>query len=160
MAGIVLSGVSAIPLNAELAWLIKWTGAENSVHLRGWPLSPWATWLISVRDALATVDMRYPFLAYGTDWLAFGHFVSAIAFVGLLRDPLRNRWLIDFGLIACALVIPYALVFGALRGIPIGWRMIDCSFGICGAIPLWRCRALVNELERAQSVSSRTPPVG
>ena len=51
-------------------------------------------------------------LFYSTDWLAFGHFVIAIAFVGALRDPVRNRWLFDFGLIACVLVVPYAVVFG------------------------------------------------
>jgi hypothetical protein len=36
---------------------------------------------------------RFPFVTYGTDWLAFGHFVIALAFVGALRDPVRNRWL-------------------------------------------------------------------
>ena len=62
------------------------------------------------------------------DWLAFGHIVIAVAFLGAWRDPVGNRWLFDFGLIACVLVIPWALVFGALRGIPWWWRLIDCSF--------------------------------
>lgn len=64
----------------------------------------------------------------------------------LLR--VRNRWLFDFGLIACVLVIPYALVFGGLRGIPIWWRLIDCSFGVIGFIPLWFCRKWGIQLER------------
>jgi hypothetical protein len=59
----------------------------------------------------------------------------------------RNRWLFDFGLIACVLVIPYALIFGGVRGIPIWWRMIDASFGIFGAIPLLLCRRMVTQLE-------------
>ena len=78
----------------------------------------------------------------------FGHFVVAIAFIGALRDPLRNRWLFDFGLMACALVIPYALAFGGLRGIPIWWRLMDGSFGVFGFIPLWFCRQWTAELEQ------------
>lgn len=71
--------------------------------------------------------------------MAFGHFVIAIVFIGAWRDPVRNIWLFEFGLIACALVIPYALIFGAVRGIPMWWRLIDCSFGVFGAMPLWLC---------------------
>jgi hypothetical protein len=73
--------------------------------------------VLDVQAALAQTQAQHPFLFYGTDWLAFGHFVIAIAFIGALRDPVRHRWLFDFGLIACVLVIPYALVFGGLRGI-------------------------------------------
>jgi hypothetical protein len=90
----------------------------------------------------------FPFLFYGTDWLAFGHFVIAIAFIGTLKDPVRNRWLFDFGLIACALVIPFALVMGGVRGIPLWWRLVDCLFGIFGAVPLWLCRKWTLELEQ------------
>ena len=75
-------------------------------------------------DALTQTQLQHPLLFYGTDWLAFGHFVIAIAFIGALRDPVRNRWLLDFGLIACGLVIPFALVFGGRRGIPFWWRLI------------------------------------
>ncbi|MDB6032636.1 MAG: hypothetical protein JWM16_2974, partial [Verrucomicrobiales bacterium] len=33
-------------------------------------------------------------------------------------------------MIACVAIIPYAFVFGAVRQIPIWWRLIDCSFGV------------------------------
>ncbi len=145
---LVLSGATAIPLESELNWLVNWTGAERMVLT---PTPDWPVWLIQVRDALQDTNSKYPFLAYGTDWLAFGHFVIAIAFVGPLLDPVRNRWLIDFGLIACALVLPYALIFGELRGIPISWRCIDCSFGLFGALPLFLCRRAVIKLERIQN---------
>lgn len=69
---------------------------------------------------------------YGTDWLAFGHVVIALAFIGPLRDPWRNRWVAEWGILACVLVIPWALVFGPLRGIPFFWRLIDASFGFGG----------------------------
>ena len=105
-------------------------------------------WLGKVHTALTDTETRYPFLFYGTDWLAFGHFVIAMVFIGVLRDPVRNRWLFDFGLLACVLVVPYAFVFGGLRGIPVWWRLIDCSFGVFGFIPLWFCRRWALELER------------
>ena len=74
----------------------------------------------------------------------------AIAFIGPLRDPIRNRWVIDFGIIACALVIPLALICGSLRGIPVYWRLIDCSFGLAGVLPLWWCRKMIDRLERIE----------
>lgn len=138
--GLVLSGATAIPLQNELNLLVNFLGSNGES-------SELARWLLRVRDALAQTQAQCPFLFYGTDWLAFGHFIIAIAFVGALRDPIRNRWLFDFGLIACVLVIPYALVFGGVRGIPFWWRLIDCSFGVFGVFPLWFCREWSRELE-------------
>jgi hypothetical protein len=64
----------------------------------------------------------------------------ALAFVGALKDPWRNEWLITFGLIACILVIPMAIVAGAFRAIPLAWRLIDCTFGVFGMFPLLAVR--------------------
>ncbi len=135
--GLVLSGVTAIPLEWELSAAARWVGTGNSELCR---------WLQRVQMGLRETDARYPFLAYGTDWLAFGHIVIAIAFIGPLCDPLRNRWVITFGLIACVLVIPWAFIFGALRGIPFFWRLIDCSFGVAGFVPLWLVRRDIDAL--------------
>lgn len=131
--GLFNIGVTAIPLLQETSWLVQ---------IFNMP------WLLRVHAALEQTQSQFPFLFYGTDWLAFGHIVIAIAFIGAWRDPVRNRWLFDFGLIACALVVPYALVFGAWRGIPLWWRLVDCSFGVFGSIPLWLCRRWACELER------------
>lgn len=68
---------------------------------------------------------------------------------------MRNVWVVDFGMIACLLVIPWAMVFGGLRGIPIGWRLIDCSFGIVGIVPLWFARGAIRELRAIESTSAR-----
>jgi hypothetical protein len=75
-------------------------------------------------------------MAYGTDWLAFAHLVIAVAFWGPLRDPVRNVWVVQFGMIACLAVIPLALIAGPIRGIPVWWRLIDISFGVVGLVPL------------------------
>ena len=141
IVGLVASGVTAIPLPGELNLLVNLLGPAAG------------QWLMRVQGALTQTQEQYPCLFYGTDWLAFGHFVIAIAFLGALRDPVRNRWLFDFGLIACVLVIPYALMFGGWRGIPFWWRLIDCSFGVLGFILLWLCRKWTAELERSFSPS-------
>jgi hypothetical protein len=142
--GLVVSGATAIPLPGELNLLANFLGTKGEA-------SEMAQWLLRIRDALAQTQAQHPFLFYGTDWLAFGHFVIAIAFIGALRDPVRNRWLFDFGLIACGLVVPFAFIFGGLRGIPIWWRLIDCSFGVFGFVPLWFCRKWARELEKLGS---------
>jgi hypothetical protein len=149
IAGLVLSGATAIPLRWEVDGLIRLWKAEELTSQADGDLDFGTHWLFEVRNALDRVEGTNPFLFYGTDWLAFGHFVIAIAFIGALRDPVRNRWLFDFGLIACVLVIPYALVFGAVRGIPFWWRLVDCSFGVGGAIPLWLCRKWTGQLAAA-----------
>ena len=145
IGGLVLSGATAIPLETELAWLARTFGVDSTTRIprdRGFHGWIWEVWM-SLRETKA----QYPFLFYGTDWLAFGHFAIAIAFIGAWREPVRNRWLYDFGMIACGLVIPYAFVFGGLRGIPLWWRLMDCWFGVFGFIPLWFCRRWANALE-------------
>ncbi len=143
IVGLFLSGATAIPLQGELDLLANLLCSNGEA-------SDIARWLLRVRDALAQTQSQHPFLFYGTDWLAFGHFAIAIVFMGALRDPVRNKWLFDFGLIACVLVVPYALVFGGLRGIPLWWRLIDCSFGVFGFMPLWFCRKWAKELEQGK----------
>lgn len=142
--GLVVSGVTAIPLNWELDLLANWFGLEGRTSANA--TSEPGRWLLTAREALQDVNAKHPLLFYGTDWLAFGHFVIALAFVGALRDPVRNEWLFTFGMIACGLVIPYALLFGAIRSIPVWWRLIDCSFGVFGFVPLWLCRKWTREL--------------
>jgi hypothetical protein len=146
--GLVLSGATAIPLTTELDFLVRVTGAADYAQAAPTKGPIWAVWLLKVQTALHEAVSTHPFLAYGTDWLAFGLFGIAIAFVGALRDPVRNSWLFTFGMITCVLVLPYAFVFGAVRGIPVWWRLVDCSFGVFGLIPLWLCKRWSAELER------------
>ncbi|HUM46348.1 MAG TPA: hypothetical protein PLD84_05440, partial [Chitinophagales bacterium] len=98
-------------------------------------------------------DSTYPFMAYGTDWLAFAHIVIAIAFLGPYKDPIKNSWVIDWGLINCILVIPLALIAGPIRDIPFFHQLIDCSFGIIGFIILFICRNLIVQLREYNEAS-------
>jgi hypothetical protein len=146
IAGLILSGVTAFPLQTEVGWLACVVHAEAlraTAEFIG--LGPW---IDRVNEGLSATNARYPFLAYGTDWLAFAHLVIAVAFIGPFIDPVRNKWVIRFGLIACAGVVPLALIAGPIRGIPLGWRLIDCSFGVIGSIPLLICRRSILALER------------
>jgi hypothetical protein len=144
MLGLVLSGLTAFPLKRELEAVASMRGLDHADATS--VLGPLDTWLVRIRDGLRDVYGRDPWMAYGTDWLAFAHLVIAVFFVGPLVDPVRNVWVIRAGLIACALVLPLALICGPIRHIPLGWRLIDCSFGVLGAIPLGYCLILTNRL--------------
>lgn len=146
IAGLLLSGVTAFPLQTELGWLVA-AFRSPALHSFG-ESTQLLPWLERVNAALIDTNARYPFFSYGTDWLGFAHLVIAAAFVGPYIDPVRNKWVITFGLIACAGVIPLAFIAGPIRGIPYGWRLIDSSFGVIGCIPLLICRTLIGKLER------------
>ncbi|MET0391556.1 MAG: hypothetical protein ABW019_00390 [Chitinophagaceae bacterium] len=137
MIALFLSGLTAIPVERELAFLAGCFSPDTDP----------GAWIGRVYKGVADTNQRYPFIAYGYDWLAFAHFVLAVLFIGPLRDPVRNKWVISFGMIACVLVIPFALVAGYFRGIPIGWRLIDCSFGVAGLLPLAICYRRITALE-------------
>ncbi len=138
IAGLVFSGATAIPVESELNLLASLLGLPGSGVTQS--TSALAGWIQQAQAGVREMNTHYPFIAYGGDWLAFGHFAIAIAFIGAWRDPVRNAWLFDFGLIVSALVLPYAMVFGGWRGIPVWWRLVDGCFGIGCALPLWACR--------------------
>jgi hypothetical protein len=140
---LVLSGATAFPLVHELRWTEDVLRALSvPEHLPGL-----TDWIERVGRGLDATDAEYPFVLYGTDWLAFAHLVIAVAFYGPYRDPVRNIWVIEFGMIACAGIIPLALICGPIRGIPFWWTVIDMSFGIFGVIPLYAVRGKIKRLE-------------
>jgi hypothetical protein len=65
--------------------------------------------------AIHQTNVNYPYLANGYDWLAFAHLVIAVAFAGPLKDPVRNKWVIQFGIIACCMIFPLAFIAGHIR---------------------------------------------
>src|SRR6266498_5807728 len=140
-----VAGLTAIPLRWELASLNRWFGI-NTLISQFFPLM--SEWIGRVNYSVQNGYGGFPLLAYGTDWLAFAHIIIAVLFIGLLRDPIKNIWIIEFGIIACILIIPWALIFGIVRGIPWFWILIDMSFGIFGMIPLWFVRRDISRISR------------
>ena len=141
MIGLVLSGITAFPIKTELEI------AHSFIHNQHWK-TEFTGWIERVYFGVKETDARYSFVSYGTDWLAFAHLVIALAFVGPLRDPVRNIWVVQFGLMACVAVFPLALIAGEVREIPLFWRMIDCSFGLFGGLILWSCYKKIKQLEK------------
>jgi hypothetical protein len=135
---LVLSGLTAFALETELHWLLGNWPTRDSGDLYNW--------VRNVYEAVRDTNHRYPFMAYGYDWLAFAHLVIAVAFIGPLRDPVKNIWIIEFGMLACIGIFPLAFIAGSIRGIPLYWRLIDCSFGIIGLIPLMICYRKIRRL--------------
>ena len=129
-----------MPVEQELIFIINHFPFEGSIK----------GWLQQVLIGIQHTAKDYPFLFYGYDWLVFAHFVLAILFIGPLRDPVKNKWVIQFGMIACILIIPFALILGHIRDMPFWWRLIDCSFGVVGLIPLMICLKNIHRLEREE----------
>lgn len=132
--GLAASGLTAFPLLTELRVLEAALGIDPGAAPAAYDGARF--WVATVGQGLERTYAAYPWVAYGTDWLAFAHIAIAVFFVGPIVDPVKNRWVIQAGLICCALVVPTALIAGAVRGIPWGWRAIDILFGALGALPL------------------------
>ena len=141
---LLLSGITAFPLEWELN-LLNQIVSNPSLPFSAFP--DLVKWIGFVNRGVQETYRQFPFMAYGTDWLAFAHIVIAIAFWGAFKDPVRNKWVIEFGMITCVLVIPTALIFGSIRGVPFFWQLIDCSFGVFGFIPLWLCHNAILQIE-------------
>lgn len=146
VAGLVVSGLTAFPIHTQLVYahnLITFFEVNNSM----------TQWIDTVYKGVDDADKNYPFIAYGTDWLAFAHLVLAVLFMGIIKDPVRNIWVIEFGLIACVGIFPLAFIAGSVRGIPFFWQLIDCSFGVFGGIILCTC------YDRVKKLSSGSKPI-
>lgn len=148
LVGLVLSGVTAFPLESEVRLLARLLHADASPFPEHLPAL--VDWIDHVRGGLIEVNRRYPFMSYGTDWLAFAHLSIAVAFWGPLRDPVRNVWVVQFGMIASVGIIPLALIAGPVRHIPWGWTLVDLSFSLA-VVPLLIAYRLIRRLEREQA---------
>jgi hypothetical protein len=140
-SALILSGMTAIFAWQGLQLLSPLFGHASALNAL-WPSM--AEWLSLVHEAVEQTYDRYPFLAYGYDWLAFGHFIIAIPFLMAIRDPIRHSWVTTYGIAACVAVLPFAILFGAIRGIPVFWRVIDTMFGVGGLVVLLVLRNQLN----------------
>ena len=139
---IVISGITAFPVETELEWLL-----HHPYLIPGFA----EEWLQNVHAALKETNQKYPMLAYGFDWLAFAHIVIAMAFIGPYRDPIKNEWVIDWAMLARLAVFPLAFIAGPIRQIPIFHIIIDCAFGFFGLIPLYICKRWIQQLKRQKA---------
>lgn len=142
MISLLLSGITAFPIETELTILVQFSNVLPSFL---------SEWINLIYDAIQDTNLNYPQLSYGSDWLAFGHIIITLFFIGPLIDPVKNVWVIQIGMIACLLVFPVAFICGSIRSIPLFWQLIDCSFGIIGLIPLLVIYKKVKSLEKLKS---------
>jgi hypothetical protein len=122
IVALAISGITAFPVYSELKWLQQTSLMNNNSFL--------ASWLNKVFEGVRSAQTNYPFLFYGFDWLAFAHLVIAALFYGVYKNPVRNKFIIDWGIFCCIGIIPLAFICGSIRGIPLLHILVDCSFGI------------------------------
>jgi len=129
--GLLVSAVTVWPAISELKMVVRivWGDTEPTGALH--------SFILQAIDGLETMQADYPFMLYAHDWLAFAHIVLAILFAGAIRDPIRNIWIVQCGLIMCALIPVLAGICIPIRGIPWIWFWIDFAFAPGAVLPLW-----------------------
>ena len=147
IVALVLSGVTAFPIQWELGWAIQLLETWNVEGVL-------FEWMDRVNAGVNAAYEEAPFIGYGTDWLAFGHLVIAVAFIGPLINPIKNKFIIQFGMIASVMIIPMALIAGPIREIPFWWQIVDCSFGVFGFLCLHYCYRLILKLEQTTNLNT------
>lgn len=135
---LALSGITAFPVHTELKWIMDQQLFSTD--------SAMGNWLFTVWKGVEATHSNYPFLFYGYDWLAFAHLVIALAFIGPYKDPVKNKWVIQWGILCCLSILLLACIAGPVRGIPWFHILIDCSFGIIGIFPLWLTKRWIEQL--------------
>ncbi|NQT37725.1 MAG: hypothetical protein HQ581_09565, partial [Planctomycetes bacterium] len=140
--GLLVSGITVWPAVGELKMAVGlvWGDAEPTGDLH--------RFVLRAVEGLETVEADYPFMLYAHDWLAFAHIVLAILFAGAIRDPVRNVWIVQCGLVICLLVPVLAGICIPIRGLPMVWFWIDCAFAPAAALPLW---IALRDIRRAEA---------
>jgi hypothetical protein len=139
MIGLLLNGISAIPLRFELNILLSNPDALPTF------LHDWWTY---VNKGVNETSNKYDFMRYGFDWLGFAHLLIAIAFIGPLKDPVKNEWVVRWGMIASVLSVLMAIGWEWRRGIPLWWSCIDAFIAIVAFIILLLCNRWIKELKK------------
>ena len=144
--GLLAAGITIWPAIPELRTAVRivWGDSVPAGGLHGFVMQ-------GIKGLEAT-EATYPFLLYAHDWLAFAHIALAILFAGAIRDPVRNIWIVQCGLIMCALVPILAGICIPIRGLPFSWFWIDFAFAPGAALPLW---ITLRDIRRAEAASPR-----
>jgi hypothetical protein len=142
--GLLVSAVTIWPAVPELKLAVRivWGDAEATGVLH--------KFVLQAIDGLENMNDNYSFMFYAHDWLAFAHIVLAILFAGAIRDPVRNIWVVQCGLIMCALVPVLAGICIPIRGLPFCWFWFDFAFAPAAALPLWIALKDIRKAEAEQ----------
>ncbi|KKL78938.1 hypothetical protein LCGC14_2019870 [marine sediment metagenome] len=140
--GLLLAGITVWPAVGELKLAVRIVWGDGA------PTGALHSFVLRAIEGLESVEASYTFLLYAHDWLAFAHIVLAILFAGAIRDPIRNVWIVQCGLIMCALVPVLAAICIPMRGIPLWWFWIDFAFAPAAALPLW---IALRDIRRAEA---------
>lgn len=135
MSLVLVSGLTAFPLRTEIRFL----------HLHQDIFPPFLVlWINEVYEAIGQCP---DLMLYGTDWLAFAHFIIALFFIPVFIDPFRYKLNLKIGMLASLLVFPLAFICGPIRGIPLFHQVIDCCFGVLGFLYLSVILLKINKLQ-------------
>jgi len=143
--GLLVSAVTIWPMKWELESIITFVWGDSE------PVGTIHSFLLQALEAIKTTESENSFLFYGYDWLAFAHIVLAILFAGAIRDPVRNIWVIQCGLIMCLLIPVLAGICIPLRGVPLCWFWVDSAFAPAAALPLWIALRDVRSVEKTSA---------
>jgi hypothetical protein len=138
MIGLLFNGMSSVPLRSELDILLSHPNRLPQFLLDWWTY---------VRQGVYETSEKYEFMRYGFDWLAFAHLMIAIAFIGPLRDPVKNQWVVKWGMIVAACGIVMAFGWERMRGIPVWWSFIDAGISYAAFVVLWLCNRWIGRLK-------------
>lgn len=145
--GLLAAGITVWPAVPELKLAVHWVWGDAA------PSSALHEFVLRAITGLEAMQKDYPFMLYAHDWLAFAHIVLAILFAGAIRDPIRNVWIVQCGLVMCALIPVLAGVCIPLRGIPLIWFCFDFAFAPAAALPLWIALRDIRRAEAARKVA-------
>lgn len=146
VTALAVSGFTAMIAPEGIRYLVDHVPPTwNTVH----------SWLMYVH---IQIQSSPKFLLYGYDWLAFAHYVIALIFWGVWKEPVKNKWVVEWAMIASLLIFPLAFGMGYLRGIPFWWQLIDCSFGVGSIIPLLMIHRRIRIVEREEKLEDQLTP--
>jgi len=146
--GLLVSGVTIWPALTELKTAVHYVWGD------GPPDGVLHAFVLRAIEGLEKVESEYPFLLYAHDWLAFAHIGLAILFAGAIRDPVRNIWVVQYGLIMCILVPVLEGICIPIRGLPLRWFWIDFAFAPGAGLPLW---VALRDIKRVEAFCRRAP---
>jgi hypothetical protein len=129
--GLFVSGVTVWPAIPELKLVVNIVWGDAA------PTGVLHQFVLEAIEGLEYMAANYPFMLYAHDWLAYAHIMLAVLFAGAIRDPIRNLWIVQCGLIMCVLIPVLAIIAIPIRALPPFWFWFDFAFAPGAGLPLW-----------------------